>query len=459
MPNKPPLSPQSWALAKHLYEQASPLNASEREAFIAAAEVDESVRSEVRSLLAFDLEQDAGHTKAAALLDQVASLALPDGSDRIGDRLGPWQIVRPLGAGGMGDVFEATRADGNYIGRAALKILKRGLDSAAILQRFSLERQALARLNHPHIATLLDAGLSADGLPYFVMEYVDGRPIDEASTGLPIEQRLAFFLQLADAVAYAHKNLVVHRDLKPGNVLVTLQGQVKLLDFGIAKALDPLEAAPGSPRDTTMGTQRPFTPQYASPEQVDTARRAKESASAGVEVARAELAASEASILDTAAIEARQKAALAALAQAELAVRDCTVRAPFEGRVAGMNLAGGAFARTAVDVMTFIDARQWYVVAEFRESELRGIRPGDRARIEIMTAPGQVFEGEVESLGWGVTALPQDPFAGLPIVLKELDWVRLSQRFPVTVRLDKIIPADLLRMGASATTTILPARR
>ena len=268
MPNKPPLSPQSWALAKHLYEQASPLNASEREAFIAAAEVDESVRSEVRSLLAFDLEQDAGNTKAAALLDQVATLTLPDESDRIGDRLGPWKIVRPLGAGGMGDVFEATRADGSYTSRAALKILKRGLDSAAILQRFSLERQALARLNHPHIATLLDAGLSADGLPYFVMEYVDGSPIDEAATGLPIEQRLALFLQLADAVAYAHKNLVVHRDLKPGNVLVTRQGQVKLLDFGIAKALDPLEAMADATGDTTLGTQRPFTPQYASPEQV-----------------------------------------------------------------------------------------------------------------------------------------------------------------------------------------------
>ena len=198
---------------------------------------------------------------------------------------------------------------------------------------------------------------------------------------------------------------------------------------------------------------------YASAEQVDTARRAKETTAATVEVARAELAAAESSVLDTAAIEARQKAALAALAQAELAVRDCTVRAPFEGRVAGMNLAEGAFARTAVDVMTFIDARQWYAVAEFRESELRGIRPGDRARVEIMTAPGRVFEGEVESLGWGVTALPQDPFAGLPIVMKELDWVRLSQRFPVTIRLDKNIPADLLRVGASATATILPARR
>lgn len=210
----------------------------------------------------------------------------------------------------------------------------------------------------------------------------------------------------------------------------------------------------------TYNRLAPLLPKrYASPEQVDTARRAKESAAAAVEVARAELAAAESAVLDTAALEARHRAALAALAQAELAVRDCTVRAPFEGRVAGMNLAEGAFARTAMDVMTFIDARQWYVVAEFRESELRGIRPGDQARIELMTAPGQTFEGKVESLGWGVTALPQDPFAGLPIVMKELDWVRLAQRFPVTIRLEKNIPADLLRVGATATATILPARR
>jgi len=198
---------------------------------------------------------------------------------------------------------------------------------------------------------------------------------------------------------------------------------------------------------------------YASPEQVDTARRAKESAAAAVEVALAELAAAESAVLDTAALDARQKAAAAALAQAELAVSDCTVRAPFEGRVAGMNLAEGAFARTAMDVMTFIDTRQWYAVAEFRESELRGIRPGDPARVEIMTAPGLVFQGEVESLGWGVTALPQDPFAGLPIIMKELDWVRLAQRFPVTIRLDENVPPELLRVGATATTTILPARR
>ena len=114
---------------------------------------------------------------------------------------------------------------------------------------------------------MLDAGLSADGVPYFVMEFVDGKPIDEAAAGFSLQRRLELFLQLADAVAYAHRNLLVHRDLKPGNVLVTPQGEVKLLDFGIAKALDPLEDARSS-NDTTVGAVRPFTPNYASPEQV-----------------------------------------------------------------------------------------------------------------------------------------------------------------------------------------------
>ena len=137
----------------------------------------------------------------------------------------------------------------------------RGLDSAAVLARFAQEQQALARLNHPHIARLFDAGRSADGLPYFVMELVDGQPIDLACKPLALEARLALFLQLADAVAHAHRHLLVHRDLKPGNVLVTHDGQVKLLDFGIAKALDPDEVD----ASTTQAGVRPYTPHYASP--------------------------------------------------------------------------------------------------------------------------------------------------------------------------------------------------
>ncbi|GAP35060.1 serine/threonine-protein kinase [Piscinibacter sakaiensis] len=210
-------------------------------------------------------DEGAGAPDAAG--DGAASSAA---SDRVGERFGPWEAVRRLGAGGMGEVYAARRVDGQYEGRAAVKLIKRGMDSAAVLERFAQERQALARLNHPNIARLIDAGLSRDGRPYFVMEQVEGRPIDEAARDLPLEGRLALFLQLADAVAYAHRQLLVHRDLKPGNVLVTAAtgpgrvGQVKLLDFGIAKALDP---AP-SGGDTTLGAERPFTPNFASPEQV-----------------------------------------------------------------------------------------------------------------------------------------------------------------------------------------------
>jgi serine/threonine protein kinase len=176
--------------------------------------------------------------------------------DRQGERLGSWEIVGAIGHGGMGDVYEVRRADGSFEGRAAAKLLRRGLDSVAVLARFAQEQQVLARLNHPHIARLYDAGRSAEGLPYFVMELVEGQPIDQACKPLALEARLALFLQLADAVAHAHRHLLVHRDLKPGNVMVTQEGQVKLLDFGIAKALDPAEAD----ASTTQAGVRPYTP-------------------------------------------------------------------------------------------------------------------------------------------------------------------------------------------------------
>ncbi len=259
-------SSPAWPVVKRLYQQALELSGSAREALLAAAEVDEAVRAEVRSLL--DYSPDATGQGNAGFLAAPAAIDVLGGSDRTGEQLGPWQIVRALGAGGMGDVFEARRADGSFEGRAAVKLLKRGMDSVAVLQRFAHERQALARLNHPHIATLLDAGLSNDGLPYFVMEFVDGTPIDQAVRGLSLQQRLGLFLQLTDAVAYAHRNLLVHGDLKPGNVLVTTQSQVKLLDFGIARALDPLDGGTAAAGDNSIGMTRPFTPNYASPEQV-----------------------------------------------------------------------------------------------------------------------------------------------------------------------------------------------
>jgi eukaryotic-like serine/threonine-protein kinase len=260
-----PHTGSNWAAIRPVFDAVADLSAAQREPLIQAAGLSLEASTELRGLLA---HHDAAATSGAAFLaaDARATLAeTPAPAVRPGQRLGAWEVVRAIGAGGMGEVFEARRADGSYEGRAAVKLLKRGMDSAAVLRRFAQERQALARLNHPHIARLLDAGASEQGLPYFVLEFVDGQPLDAAVSGLPLDARLQLFLQLADAVAHAHRNLLVHRDLKPGNVLVDREGQVKLLDFGIAKALDPLEGHDGQ---TTVGGQRPYTPNYASPEQI-----------------------------------------------------------------------------------------------------------------------------------------------------------------------------------------------
>ena len=258
--------PTRWARVRALFDAALALPAAEREAHVRASGESAEFVDEVLSLLA---HSTGGQSFDPEFMAAPAELPAPPSEAQPGLRLGAWALVEPLGAGGMGEVWRARRADGAYEGVAALKLLKRGMDSAAVLQRFAQERQALARLSHPHIARLFDAGLSPQGLPFFVMELVEGQPIDRACAALTLEQRLQLFLQLADAVAHAHRHLLVHRDLKPGNVLVDTEGQVKLLDFGIAKALDPLEdAAAGEAAEQTLGGQRPYTPYYASPEQI-----------------------------------------------------------------------------------------------------------------------------------------------------------------------------------------------
>ncbi|GAB5522013.1 MAG: hypothetical protein RhofKO_42640 [Rhodothermales bacterium] len=202
---------------------------------------------------------------APPLLDELTHVA-----DEVptNQQIGPYAVLRRLGRGGMGTVYLAERADGAYRQQVAIKVLRRGLDTEDLLRRFQNERQILATLTHPHIARLLDGGALPDGRSYLVMEYIDGTPITTycQSHALPFEKRLALFQTVCHAVHYAHQHLIVHRDLKPGNILVTQEGEVKLLDFGIAKLLDPSDSV--HTVFETQHTLRLLTPEYAAPEQV-----------------------------------------------------------------------------------------------------------------------------------------------------------------------------------------------
>ena len=213
---------------------------------------DSDTQAEVLRMLA----PPPGATRFSDAVGQAAAQWL--GSPlRPGDRLGSWTLVRPLGEGGMGRVFLAERSDGHYQQQAAIKLLL-GWSGAPALERLTRERQLLARLNHPHIAKLLDGGTTASGQPYLVMEYADGDTIDAwcAKQRLPLAARLALFASVCDAVAHAHRHLVVHCDIKPANVLVNAEGRVMLLDFGIAQLQGQGAQAPAG---MTVG--------YASPEQ------------------------------------------------------------------------------------------------------------------------------------------------------------------------------------------------
>jgi eukaryotic-like serine/threonine-protein kinase len=203
---------------------------------------------------------------AAALVAESKETAY--GDQYVGRRIGSYRLVRQIGRGGMSRVYLADRADGQFEQHVAIKLLRLGLNSDMDLERSRRERQILARLNHPNIASLLDGGVTADGMPYLVMEYVEGEAIDSycARRQLGVRERLALFLTILEATQYAHRNLVVHRDLKPSNIFVTADGRVKLLDFGLAKLVAP---EPLTAIETTTGTgQRWMTPGYAAPEQI-----------------------------------------------------------------------------------------------------------------------------------------------------------------------------------------------
>ena len=233
---------------------------------------DDALRAEVEAMLEADDAAALGGTLGDGLAAEASVLL--DGDAVPGERVGPWRVLREIGRGGMGRVDLVERADGAYEQRAALKRI--GLVAPGRVRRFARERQILATLEHPGIARLLDGGVAADGTPYLVMEYVEGEPITAYADrhGLGLRARLRLFLQVCDAVAFAHRHLVVHRDLKPSNVLVgerttaeagvppTESARVTLLDFGIARLLDA--EGDGEPL-TADGPGAPLTPGYAAP--------------------------------------------------------------------------------------------------------------------------------------------------------------------------------------------------
>jgi serine/threonine protein kinase len=257
-------------LLTELLDEALQLPTSARPAFLAAACGDDAeLQREAESLIA-SFEQAASFIEAPVFAG-ASDFARADDTPLEGRQIGPYKLVRELGHGGMGAVYLAERTD-EYREQVALKIVKRGMDTDFIVRRFRHERQILASLHHPNIARLLDGGTTEEGLPYFVMEYIEGEPIDQYCDhhNLSIQERLQLFRTVCAAVQYAHQNLVIHRDLKPGNILITPSadgkaGTVKLLDFGIAKILNP-EIAQTVEKTATL--MRLMTPEYASPEQV-----------------------------------------------------------------------------------------------------------------------------------------------------------------------------------------------
>jgi eukaryotic-like serine/threonine-protein kinase len=262
------MKPRQWELIQTAFHAALEVDASQRGRVLAEhCGSNLELRSEVETLLASAKGADQF---LGSIANRAGVLFRSDATapSLVGRRFGAYRLLRLVGQGGMGVVYLAERDDHQFEKQVAVKLLPLGLGGEASRERFLAERRILAGLEHPGITRLLDAGIAEDGTPFFVMEYVEGEPIDLycAQRNIGVDDCIRLFLHVCDAVEHAHRNLVVHRDLKPGNVLVGPDGSVKLLDFGIAKALDS-----GPPGDATALTQvagRPLTPAYASPEQV-----------------------------------------------------------------------------------------------------------------------------------------------------------------------------------------------
>jgi serine/threonine protein kinase len=258
------MTPEQLSRIRRIYEQALPLSGSARETFLRQeCQGADEIRAEIERLL-------SAHENIPSWLEPPvwgsARTLAPDPPKLEGRRLGSYTLIREIGRGGMGSVYLAERSDETFHRQAAVKLILPSAGSAGIIARFQQEREILASLDHPNIAKLLDAGVTEEGWPYFVMEFVDGRPIDRwcDERKLNISERVKLFGGVINAIGYAHRHLVVHRDLKPSNIFVTNDGVVKLLDFGIAKVLS---GAVGNVPDTqTLAAM--MTPEYASPEQV-----------------------------------------------------------------------------------------------------------------------------------------------------------------------------------------------
>ncbi len=259
---------EQWRELAKLFDDYSELPSDERDALLGSLRVQRPTFA--ARLSAMFVADQHGDGLLERSLDEVApaldaQLRRTDPSGNAGQVMGRYRLLSPLGAGGMGEVWLAERADGEYRQNVALKLLKRGMDTDAILRRFLQERSILARLTHPNIVRLLDGGMSADGRPFYAMEHVDGQPVVQYATSvrLDVRERVVVVAKIADAVSYAHSKLVVHRDLKPSNILVDANGEPHLLDFGIAKLLEETGV------QTMTGTQvRVMSPAYAAPEQI-----------------------------------------------------------------------------------------------------------------------------------------------------------------------------------------------
>jgi len=255
--------PVRWKVLSPLLDELLDSDPGERQARL------ESLRRE-DPLLAGELEALLSHGAAADRERFLAGVVAPPEASLEGKTVGNYTLIAPIGSGGMGSVWRAQRNDGRFERQVAIKFLNLGLPGSVGAERFRREGNFLARLTHPHIARLLDAGVSATGQPYLVLEYIEGVPIDRwcEDRRLGVEARVRLFIDVLAAVAHAHSNLILHRDLKPSNILVTADGEVKLLDFGIAKLLD--EAEPDGPAadESSRTLGRAYTPDYAAPEQI-----------------------------------------------------------------------------------------------------------------------------------------------------------------------------------------------